>query len=68
MVVKSAKKKKEHKKNKYSNKKNAAPISLNLGSCIRLIKATEKLDVSSPIYSGRKQHFVNSYNIKEQCL
>lgn len=51
-----------------SNNKNTASISLNLGSCIRLIKATEKLDVSSPIYSGRKQHFVNSYNIKEQCL
>lgn len=63
-VVKSAKKKLKN----CSNNKDAASISLNLGSCIRLIKATEKLDVSSPIYSGRKQHFVNSYNIKEQCL
>lgn len=62
------KNRKNIKKNNYSNKKNAAPISLNLGSCIRLIKATEKLNVSSPIYSGRKQHFVNSYNMKEQCL
>lgn len=68
MVVKSAKKKRKNVKKNSSNNKNAASISLNLGSCIRLIKATEKLDVSSPIYSGRKQHFVNSYNIQEQCL
>lgn len=67
-MLKVPKKKRKNIKQNYSNKKNAASISLNLGSCIRLIKATEKLDVSSPIYSGRKQHFENSYNIKEQCL